>query len=493
MKHSIYNPELSALVSEAITYFSPDYIKLRKLCQQQTNAPYKNTFRFHSAFSDTQNKPTALQQLFTNPPKNTQFIPTSKNDPTALLFTQQNFLIIKINHTYQIQTIEKISTPLCNFNKHRDALSAQEFCNAVKRLHKNNTPSTEEVIQIAKLCNKRWTRKQINRILETNKYLSFENIFTEAQLLDKIYKEKISLRYIDQLQTLQLINRSHGIITLDQLILFCNKFNKPLSEHSSRLILLVMQATEAFHTNNRTHEAIQLENFALDILDNGETLLFLKNMCFSLSHNKTNHFFTKYARRASFDGAPPPSALNKHLQNDCEKLAIVLYQILYRTTDPSLIDSFVQAIPDTYRETYELIQSITHPPYNIHTSTKRFLSKQKTLQNLSNILQQNEREKESPEYISSEQSIRAAINTIRYSPNSQVARESIDKELNKNILSLDFSRTNGLTSRTPSPFFDFIQQKKPLSPKISKNIRLAVSPAPNSSSAYKKKAAQATF
>ena len=328
-------------------------------------------------------------------------------------------------------------------------------------------------MEVAQLCRKRWSPKQINHLLKFHPHLIFDNIYQEGQLLERIY-QFVSLEYNELLKQQKLISRSHGIINLKQLISYCNKFKQSFCEHKNSLIDLVMESTEAIHAHQRTHEAIQLENIALDILDDGTTALFLKNMCFSQSHSTPS--LHQLVRHRSLDSNNLIQPTSNHLKHDCENLAIVLYQILYCTTQPSLIDSFVKAVPDTHRETFELIPSITHPPYNLTTSKKRFLSKQKVIQDLRNLLNRNEQKKDSPDYTSSDESIRAAINTVRYSPNSQEAYNAIEHELSKNIVSLQFTEQCGLTSRSPSPFLDFIQNKKPLSPKVSKKIIMAVSP-----------------
>jgi hypothetical protein len=493
MKFTTTDNQLKNIIIEAINHKAPDYFNLKK-----SNDEYKNDRlqKTGSAFTSTKAPPLTTSLI------EKRFQEQSEN-PTR--FANQGIRIIQ--HTYkdsskpiyEILVTNNYMQPILLHTHSPNAISPTEFTNIKKSFAKQGIApvSLDCIMQKALLGNQNKTKKSYTKEQLEELDTLYNNIIWHSTAVDEFFtlyrlypssstytdnhKENIHSYYSDHTRKLNLIAHSLGIITLKDLINYIdqnaelkNKFHHMLKEKFI-LIHLILQATQHAHQHNIAHNAISIDNIAIDISREGYIIIFLKHFYF-----KTDVTTPTAAQQRS--RAFSLSALNTALpeyrtgfKQDCDDLVNTIKHIVYQTTKKDEILTYEEKLPQKVEPFIELMNVLQRKPYDINQAIATAAKKFTILQELNQLKKDytNKRDK-SPSDEQCLKTIEAITTNFRKSPNTEEATTKTLHALQKKESTSIEYEDGELRPQTPS-FFS-LKKTSPLPDGLKKEIEHVVSP-----------------
>ena len=249
------------------------------------------------------------------------------------------------------------------------------------------------------------------------------------------------------------VARKRGILSLETLLDLHSNTNINLSlsmPQRRELVIKITEATNKFHKNHIAHNAVCDHNIALDIDDNNEVEVFLKNTHFSL------------------DVLPSAFRQNypEHYKCDHEQLFTVIQQVMLGCKKSADMRQLLTVFPDIKNELNAIEKQFATKPSCDLTNIIDFLkTKSHQLNQLESLKTRTDNEVATIAIVKKE---------LRASPTPEETSESIVKLLKLENLAKIKTSDNGKATAEFSPRTLF--RKELLSSKIKQEIKKAISP-----------------
>ncbi len=455
--------DLKDTIKAAIKLKSPNYLPLRSIIQKKPELLATNDQSKEDSKTLQESAYLLTDKYFSKYNNSTR-----ENWQTTLLKDQNILLIRHQDGLPQVYTVDNYQTPLLSDTSLDHALTHENFEKIIRsfqayysqkdsseldesRLYELDPPFT--LFSLAYLryqYNKKFTKPQIATLYET-----FPNAINDITC-DIIHDEyrRLNLVKHNNLFVLPWIDlnghvaRKRGIISLETLLEHHSNTAIDLSlsmPQRRQLVIKIVKATNEFRINNIAHNAVCAQNIAIDIDDNNEVEVFLKNTLFSLD--------------------TPPSNIRQnypeHYKFDREQLLTVIQQVMLGCKKAEKISQLLTVFPDIQKE----LKAIKEQPFRDLTKLIDFLeTKSHQLNQLESLKTSTDNEVATIATVKKE---------LRASPTPEETSQSIVKLLNfENLAKIKSDKGKATAKFSPRTLFS----EEPLSPKIKHEIKKAISP-----------------